>query len=127
MKVMISLLVTASIATPIHSLCMAQKLFSDDQTKITREEWLRRVENSRQRLKAIRSENRGLISTKSYQEVEQENSHQATSDDSLKPGDIVSTTRGLMIFKGRSEDQGSIKNKFVAMQLDCSSRDREPC
>jgi hypothetical protein len=44
-----------------------------------------------------------------------EASRRAVEDDSLRPGDIVSTNRGLFVFKGRSSAEPSL-DEFVPLR-----------
>jgi hypothetical protein len=85
----------------------------DEQTLITREEWQKRIETARERLKQQRAQGLGVRPAKSDQEIEQENSDRVMSDDMLKPGDIVSTNRGLLTFKGRPADARKPADSFA--------------
>ncbi len=74
----------------------------EDTTQITREEWIRRVEHARERVMILRAQKHIGPRERSDLERAQENSDRAISDDLLRPGDIISTTRGLLIYKGKS-------------------------
>jgi len=88
----------------------------DEQTLITREEWLARVEAARERLRLRRAQGLGPGPAKSDRDVEQENSERVMSDDLLKPGDIVSTNQGLLKFRGQSGEHRNPEQDFVPAQ-----------
>jgi hypothetical protein len=85
----------------------------DEQTLITREEWQKRIEAAKSRLRQQRAHGLGLRPAKSDQEIEQDNADRVMSDDMLKPGDIVSTNKGLLTFKGRPTEGRTPADGFV--------------
>lgn len=78
----------------------------DPQTLITRSEWKQRVEQARARSREFLAKVRaGLI--KPYHRTDEERASEASdaamNDQSLRRGDIVSTTNGLLIYTGRND------------------------
>lgn len=79
---------------------------ADPQTLITRSEWKQRVEQARARSREFLAKARaGLIKPhhRTDEERASEASDAAMSDQSLRQGDIVSTTNGLLIYTGRND------------------------
>ncbi|SHJ85930.1 hypothetical protein SAMN05444159_1709 [Bradyrhizobium lablabi] len=71
------------------------------QPEISRDEWRSKVEDARRRAEQQRREGINLIPPQvSETAIEAEMSRRAIEDESLQPGDIVSTNRGLFKFKG---------------------------
>jgi hypothetical protein len=80
---------------------------SSDDTQLTREQWQQRVEAARERLRQQRTNGLGLRpATTTERARDQDNTERAMSDDSLQPGDMVSTPKGLMTFKGAKTQSG---------------------
>ena len=80
---------------------VAQIPLADDLPEVTREEWRARVRASRERAHLMRREGRGFMpQAPTPQEIAEEASRRVLEDDSLRPGDIVSTSRGLFEFRG---------------------------
>jgi hypothetical protein len=75
--------------------------FSD--TTLTRQQWRQRVEDARRRSEAFVAQARShrTDSIQSEQENAELKDQLAMNDPSLKPGDIVSTSHGLLVFIGR--------------------------
>ena len=75
--------------------------FSD--TTLTPQQWRQRVEDARRQSEAFVAQARShtIDSIQSDQENVELTDQLAMNDHSLKPGDIVSTSRGLLVFIGR--------------------------
>ena len=78
-----------------------------DDTQLTREQWQQRIEAARERLRQQRTNGPGLRPAATTERArDQDNTERAMSDDSLQPGDMVSTPKGLMTFKGAKTQSG---------------------
>lgn len=78
----------------------------DPQTLITRSEWKQRVEEARARARDFLAKARaGLIKPhhRTDEERASEASDAAMNDQSLRQGDIISTTNGLVVYTGRND------------------------
>ncbi len=83
------------------SVCAAQVLLTDDPPEVSRQEWQAHVRASRERADIMRRERKGFVSHgPTPQEIAKEASRRALEDDSLLPGDIVSTSSGMYQFRG---------------------------
>jgi hypothetical protein len=84
------------------------------QTGISREDWRQRVEEAKQRSKEVAIERRNH--PERFIPIPEDPERIATerilNDESLRPGDIVSTKRGLFVFRGRS-DQPRKDDDFI--------------
>lgn len=100
-----SLLFVASVSlAAIFSMdCCAQER---DPSQMNREEWRAQVQAARQRLELMRRQHRSFIPQEPSQyEIAETASKRVLEDDSLQPGDIVSTTHGLFRFRGAPDGQ----------------------
>ena len=74
----------------------------DSYATMTREQWLAKVEANRLRLEQMRREGKSMLPPDPTEDEEAEEfSLSALQDQSLMPGDIVSTKRGLFRFIGK--------------------------
>jgi hypothetical protein len=92
--------------TPSGSAARRDSPAVDPQTLITRSEWKQRVEEARARSRAFLAKARaGLIKPphRTDKERASEASDAAMNDQSLRQGDIVSTTNGLLVYTGRND------------------------
>src|SRR4051812_6847868 len=95
---------------------VAQDQSEPDQA-ISREQWRANVEEARRRIDQMRREGRSFAPpTESAADASKEMFQRVLEDDSLRPGDIVSTDRGLLIFKGRSSGEPG-PNDFAPIDL----------
>ena len=99
------MLMLLSVSSP------AQEYPDGDVPQMSREQWRAHIKNSRDRSEMIRRERRYLIPPPpTPEELAAEASRRALEDDSLRPGDVVSTNKGLFRYQGsldrerRSED-----------------------
>lgn len=82
--------------------------------EVSRQEWLERVREARKRAREDAQERR--LHPERYAPTQEEEARSASErvlhDDSLQPGDIVSTDKGLFVFRG-SADQPPKSEDFV--------------
>jgi hypothetical protein len=105
-------LTLAFVMLPLLSMsCPAQESSEGDISQMSREQWRAHIKNSRERSEIIRRERRYLIpQPPTPEELAEAASRRALEDDSLRPGDVVSTNKGLFRYQGsldrerRSED-----------------------
>jgi hypothetical protein len=83
---------------------------------ISRDEWKRRVEQGRARIQEARRElRRGRRAFReSSESPEKIATKRVLNDDTLEPGDIVATDKGLFLFRGKSSAVGQ-PNEFVPL------------
>lgn len=101
------------LCSPVASPCMAQDTLGSPtveeelQPEISRQEWLAKVQEAKQRARETAQERRNHPELYAPSPVNQERvaSERALNDNSLQPGDIVSTDKGLFVFRGRVEQQ----------------------
>ena len=88
----------------------------DAPLDISRGQWRERVAEAKRRARQFVLEHRGrsTFDTPSMADQEQIASERVLNDGSLEPGDIVSTNKGLFVFKGRS-DQERRGSDFIAL------------
>lgn len=88
---------TVSLTAGLSIVCGAQER---DTSRMSREEWQAHVKASRERLDQMRREGKGLVAPPPGQDEIAEAASREVLNDTLVPGDIVSTTRGLFRFRG---------------------------
>jgi hypothetical protein len=101
------------LSPPVASPCMAQDVLGsptveeEAQPEISRQEWLAQVQEAKRIAKETARERRNHPELYATSPVNQERvaSERALNDNSLQPGDIVSTDKGLFVFRGRSDQQ----------------------
>lgn len=90
---------------------------SEPDQILSREQWRANVEEARRRIDQMRREGRSFSPpAQSAADARREMSQRVLEDDSLRPGDIVSTDQGLLIFKGRSSSEPGL-NDFAPIDL----------
>jgi hypothetical protein len=86
------------------------------QPEVSRQEWLQRLQEARQRAKEAALEHR--LHPERYAPSPEDKariaSERVLNDGSLQPGDIVSTDKGLFVFRG-SADQPPKSEDFVPL------------
>jgi hypothetical protein len=120
-------LTAIALATPGLSQLFAATTFAQDVTSnaaaeddapldMRRDQWRERVAEARRRSQQFALEHRGrpAFDPPSIADQERMLSAQVLNDDSLEPGDIVSTNKGLFVFKGQS-DQERRESDFMAL------------
>lgn len=96
-----------SVATAGLMIMMSSADFSaqahplDDPYETSREEWRIQINAARARLDTMRRERKSLVPrAPTPEEVAEEASRRILEDESLRPGDVVSTNQGLFQFQG---------------------------
>lgn len=93
---------------------MAQVEPESDQPsepRVSREQWLADIEAARRRVEERRREGRSFAPpVHSDAEAAHETFQRILEDDSLRAGDIVATSRGLLMFKGQSSNERSLND-----------------
>ena len=82
--------------------CQAEDLSDKDPALMTREQWQARLKSLRERADLLRLQ-RGSVTPPpppSRDELAEQASKRILEDDTLLPGDVVSTNRGLFRFQG---------------------------
>jgi len=93
-----SLFASLGMVALISVGCHAQE---DDLSQMSREQWRARVQSSRERAETARRERRSFMPRPpTPEELAEEASRRVLEDDSLRPGDVVSTNRGFFRFQG---------------------------
>jgi hypothetical protein len=105
MKQKLTFLAIVHLAVLCPVACPAQELPDDPPVEISREQWRDTLKVSRERADLMRRERKGLTAYQppSANQLAEEASRRILEDDSLLPGDIVSTNRGLLRFQGSPE------------------------
>jgi hypothetical protein len=86
--------------------CAAQTVPEPDQTLLSREQWLANVDRDRRRIDEMRRQGLSFAPPPpTEQELASEALQRILGDETLRPGDIVSTDRGLLVFRGRSPNE----------------------
>jgi hypothetical protein len=96
--------------------CFAQDRAADNPVAMSRDEWRAQVQASRARAEAMRHEHRRFVAQQpTMEEIAERNSRRVLEDESLLPGDIISTNRGLYQFQG-SPDGDRKPGDFVRIR-----------
>ena len=84
-----------------------ETLLSPD-SQVSRDDWKRRIEDARKRSEQARAEWRRNAPSHvpAPDPPEKVATERVLNDDTLQPGDIVSTDKGLFLFRGRSGPDG---------------------
>src|ERR1700730_5567481 len=114
--------VMLGLLQPLAGTSFAQDAMSspapedDAPLDISRGQWRERVAEAKRRARQFVLEHRGrsTFDTPSMADQEQIASERVLNDGSLEPGDIVSTNKGLFVFKGRS-DQERRESDMIAL------------
>jgi hypothetical protein len=82
---------------------MAENISEPGEPRLSREHWLADVEAARQRIERMRREGKSFVPAGASADEEVEDmSRRALEDESLRAGDVISTSRGLFRYKGSS-------------------------
>jgi hypothetical protein len=96
--------------------CGAQQGPEQDPAEMSRQQWQAQIKAARERSEIIRREHRFFVPPPPTQEeLAEEASRQVLEDDSLQPGDVVSTNRGLYRFRG-APDRERKPDDFVRIR-----------
>src|SRR3954468_24841157 len=94
----------------------AQEGSDPDPSQISREQWQNQVRTARERSETIRRQRRHSIpQLPTPEELAEEASRRALEDNSLRPGDVISTNRGLFRFQGLPERERK-PNDFIRIR-----------
>ena len=116
MKRMLISSVAIGLAVQISSFCAAEERSEQDHSAMSRTEWQAQVSASRERAKIARRERRNYIPLPpTAEEIAAKASRRVLEDDSLRPGDIISTDRGLFRFQGFRNGERSTED-FVRIR-----------
>jgi len=90
----------------------------ETSTEMSRDEWKMRIEEARRRIAAERRERRLGLRAPAEQDLAkiaaERALERALNDTTLEPGDIVSTSKGFLVFKRRTGPEGE-RNEFVPL------------
>jgi hypothetical protein len=101
MKPYVSSLAICGLAAFFSMRCAAQVHPEQDSSQISREQWQAQIKAARERSAIVRRERRFVVpQLPTSDELAEEASRRVLEDDSLRPGDVVSTNRGLFRFQG---------------------------
>jgi hypothetical protein len=90
-----------SLTMDLSSGCYAQGRATEDASQMQRAEWQARVKASREGVEQMRREHKSFVAAPpSQDEIAEAASRLVLEDDTLLPGDIVSTNHGLFRFRG---------------------------
>ena len=94
--------------TPPTTDDQASDLAPSPDSLLSREDWKRRIEEARKRAGQARRDWQlnGPLRMLAPDPPEKIATQRVLSDDTLQPGDIVSTDKGLFLFRGRSGADG---------------------
>jgi hypothetical protein len=104
---------------------VAQDVVDFADSHLTREQWQQRLDEARRRSEEFVAKARTLSSEPLITEREQAEvaDQRAVHDQTLQQGDIISTSRGFLVFTGRADPRGA----FVPLTSSASpSKDRQP-
>jgi hypothetical protein len=121
MRFYLLLVLCVSVWLPTSQQCPAEDIQDELQdfpdAKLTGPQWSKRVEearrNSEQFVAGART--RTYDPVQSDEEISKEKDERAMSDTSLRSGDIVSTSKGFLMYVGR-DDHEPQPNDFVPAQ-----------
>jgi hypothetical protein len=104
------------LATCCSMNCAAQERPDGDPSEMSREQWQAHVKAAREQADIMRREHKSFIAQPpTPDEIAEEASKRVLKDDSLQPGDIISTDRGLFRFEG-SPDSERKPDDFVRIR-----------
>lgn len=92
------------LALLMPSVGRTEESLDDDGPRLSRQEWLDSVESARQRVERMRREGKSFVPVEAPIDEAVDNSRRVLRDETLRAGDVVSTDRGLMQYRGRAGD-----------------------
>jgi hypothetical protein len=115
-------LLTFDALLPLGASSFAQDAISNQaledgvEPEIGRDQWRERVAEAKRRARQFALEQRERLTFEATPMVDEESmaSERVLNDDSLRRGDIVSTNKGLFVFRGRS-DQEHRESDFIPL------------
>jgi hypothetical protein len=116
MKQVLTLVTVIGLGMLQAAVCAGQGAAENDPSRMSREEWQAHVKASQQRADVMRREHRVVVpQPRRPEDMDEEASRRILEDDSLAPGDIVSTRQGLFEFRG-SPDRERKPDDFVRIR-----------
>jgi len=116
LKQVLTLIAVIGLGILQSEICAGQDAAENDPSQISREEWQARVKASQQRADVTRRDHRvAAPQPRRPEDMDEEASRRVLEDDSLAPGDIVSTRQGLFEFRG-SPDRERKPDDFVRIR-----------
>lgn len=121
-RAVVSLAAALGLGLACPCFCLAQAepepslsdFLPPSEPEVSRDEWRQRIEDARRRSKEVARERREYPEL--YKPIPEDPDLVATErllrDDSLQPGDIVATKKGMFVYQGRS-DQPRRDQDFV--------------
>ena len=110
-RVLIAALVFGGVFPPGVMAQAGPESEQPSEPRMSREQWLADIEAARRRIEERRREGRSFAQpTPSDADVAREAFQKILEDDSLRAGDIVATSRGLLMFKGQSSNERSLND-----------------
>lgn len=117
LRVLIATLAIGGLLAPAVMAQVEPETDLPDEPRLSREQWLADIEAARRRIEERRREGRSFAEpAPSSVDAAREAFQRILEDDSLRAGDIVATSRGLMMFKGQSSNERSL-NDFAPVAL----------
>jgi hypothetical protein len=99
-----ALLVTCFLVVA-SACCLGQEAEDFQDSALTREQWQQRVEDARHRsMEFIANARAQPPAPLPADQLEREATDRAMRDPTLQPGDIISTSKGFVVFTGREEE-----------------------
>ena len=103
-----ALLVSCSLFASL-SYCFAQQSEDVPDSALTREQWLQRVQDARRRSEKFvanaRTQTEDPLPSDRDKEDAEASDQRAMNDPSLRPGDIIATSQGFLVFLGSNSDE----------------------
>jgi hypothetical protein len=99
----------------VSARCAAQDWAEREPSAMSREEWQARIKADRERSQLVRRERRFFLPPPPTPEELAEEASRRVLEDDLRPGDIVSTNRGLFRYQGVPERQRTLED-FVRIR-----------
>jgi hypothetical protein len=116
MKQALTLVAVIGLGMLQAAVCAGQDAAENDPSQMSRGEWQARVKASQQRADVMRREHKLVVpQPRRPEDMDEEASRRILEDDSLAPGDIVSTRQGLFEFRG-SPDRERKPDDFVRIR-----------
>src|SRR5262245_49109125 len=103
-------------ASMCAAVCCAEEAQQDDRAEMGREGWHAHIKATREQADEMRRQHRSSIPLQpTVEELAEAASKRILEDDSLQPGDIVSTNHGIFRFRG-SPDRERKPEDFVRIR-----------
>jgi hypothetical protein len=117
---------TFSLTAGLSIGCCAQERATADTTQMSREEWQAHVKASRERLDLMRREHKSILAPPPSQDEIAEAASRQVLNDTLVPGDIVSTTRLSPISTSNQPADGLARRSLISLTVEIGWRSPTP-